>query len=68
MPQFKIRTNELYRDNSTTLSSVLSMFELRKTSYIDLDSCYTHDLSSNPNIIGVIYATRTMVAVRIDIT
>ena len=70
MPQFKTRTLPipslppplltLYRDNSR-----LSIYELRKTSYKDLDSCYTHDLSLIPNIIKVIYATCTMGAVRI---
>ena len=76
MPQFKTQPKqirhifqcgqwELYRDNSTTSSSVLSIYEIPKTSYIDLDSRYTHDLSLIPNILGVIYATCTMGAVRI---
>ena len=51
---------ELYRDNSNTSSSVLSIYELCKTSYIDLDSRYTHDLSSIQIRILVLYATRTM--------
>ena len=45
---------EYYRDNLTTSSSVLSIYELCKSSYIDLD-----DLNLIPNIIGVIYATLT---------
>ena len=48
-------------------SFVLSMCEICNGSYIQLDFCFTYELYSVPNIIGVIYATRTMGAVRINI-
>ena len=38
-------------------SFVLSMFGYRRSSYTGLDSCFTYQLCSVPNIIGVIYAT-----------
>ena len=43
------------------------MYELHKTSYVDLGSSsrYTNDQSSIPIIIGVIYATCTMGVVKI---
>ena len=46
-------------------SFVLSMYEIRNASYIELDFHFSYELCSVPNIIEVIYATRTMGAVRI---
>ena len=46
-------------------SFVLSMYEIRNASYTELDFRFTYELCSVPNIIGVIYATCTMDAVRI---
>ena len=40
------------------------MYEIRNASYIELDFRFTYELCSVPNIIGVIYATHTMGAVR----
>ena len=41
------------------------LFGACNTFYIDLDSCYTHDLSLIPNIMEVIFANRNMGAVGI---
>ena len=41
------------------------MYEICNASYIELDFHFTYELCSVPIIIGVIYATRTMGAVRI---
>ena len=46
-------------------SFVLLMYEICNASYIELDFRFTYELCLVPNIIGVIYATRTMGAVRI---
>ena len=46
-------------------SFVLSMYEIYNASYIELDFRFTYELCLVPNIIGVIYATCTMSAVRI---
>ena len=41
------------------------MYEIRNASHIELDFCFTYELCLVPNIIGVIYATLTIGAVRI---
>ena len=46
-------------------SFVISMYEIHNGSYIQLDFRFTYELCSVPNVIGVIYATHTMGAVRI---